>query len=427
MSKSFFVVSTAAILTFCASAEAATYRLLYKFAGGNNGRSPHGGVILDANGALYGTTTYGGSMGLGTVFKLNPPVAPDTRWTKTTLHVFSGGYGGGAPVYGSLTSDSNGAVYGMTSNGGAAGLGTIYRLTPPIPPEAKWIKTVLYSFKGGSDGYSPTGSLTFGPDGALYGATYAGGGAFSCLGGNNCGVVFKLSPPIPPAVKWTETVIHRFQGSDGYAPYAVKLALDASGALYGTTHAGGAYGHGTVFKLTAPTQPATPWTETVLHNFAGDRKDGAQPRSGVILDGVGALYGTTLIGGYWGAGVVYKLTPPTPPATRWTFTVLRHHRATTSEGGGPYAPPTFGPDGALYGTTTGAGAGSSGLLGSVYKLAPPTPPATQWTISILHAFKGGWDGKEPSFGGLIFDAAGALYGTTMLGGPADAGTIYQIQ
>lgn len=417
--KKVLVAFAAAQLTHGAPADAADYRVIYKFAGGNNGMYPQAGVIVGANGALYGTTTAGGAAGFGTIFRLSPPVPPDTRWTRTTLHVFTGGNGGGTPSYGGLISDANGALYGMTTYGGTASLGTVYKLTPPVPPSTKWIRTVLYSFRGGSDGLYPFGGLAFGPDGALYGATSQGGGAAAC----SCGVVFKLSPPIAPAVRWTETVIYRFQGgSDGYQPAAVTPVFDADGALYGTTKDGGAHNYGTVFRLTPPTPPATQWTETIIHSFAGQRS-GGWPYSGVVLDGAGALYGTTPHGGYWGTGTVYKLAPPTPPATQWTLTILREHRH-ASDGEIPYAPMVFGPDGALYGATE---SGSVYSFGAVYKLTPPTPPATSWTISGLHAFRGGADGSHPAYGGLVFDAGGALYGATSLGGPADAGTIYQIK
>ena len=122
-----------------------------------------------------------------------------------------------------------------------------------------------------------------------------------------------------------ETVLYTFTGgSDGANPNA-GVIFDSSGALYGTTVYGGAFNTGTVYKLIPQGQR---WTRTVLHSFAESPPagtagtDGVNPFAGVIFDSSGALYGTTVFGGNSGNGTVYKLTPPTDGGTLWNETVL---------------------------------------------------------------------------------------------------------
>ena len=213
---------------------------------------------------------------------------------ETVLYRFLGGSDGSYP-YASLIADKEGALYGTTPGGGTA-----FRLTPPTKGQAAWTETVLYSFKGGSDGQGPQSGLTADNWGALYGT--AGD------------TVFKLTPPSKG--HWTETVLHSFTGSDGSNPSA-RLIADKEGALYGTTIEGGSscqqnvccqqtFGCGTVFKLTPPDKGQTAWTETVLHSFLGG-SDGKNPRAGLIFDKEGALYGTTQGGGTADSGTVFKL------------------------------------------------------------------------------------------------------------------------
>jgi uncharacterized repeat protein (TIGR03803 family) len=190
------------------------------------------------------------------------------------------------------------------------------------PATAATTESVLYKFNGGSDGANPHAGLISDSKGILYGTTWHGGGT-GC-GGKGCGTVFRLVPPIPPATKWTEQVLYRFQGgSDGAAPFA-GLVLDSKGALYGTTLAGGvSFGLGTVFKLTQPAPGHTQWAEQVLYRFTGTGTDGAGPQAGLVFDSTGALYGTTSGGGGpANCGTVFKLAPPAPGHTQWTETVL---------------------------------------------------------------------------------------------------------
>jgi uncharacterized repeat protein (TIGR03803 family) len=236
-------------------------RVLYRFTGGSDGALPQtGSLIADNQGALYGTTNIGGDSvnnAYGTVFKLTPPAKGQTAWTETVLYRFTGGSDGVIPI-GGVIADNQGALYGTTRFGGGAcpasnGFGTVFKLTPPAKGQTAWTETVLYSFKGGSDGASPLAGLTADNRGALYSTTQQNGSS-----GNNgygFGTVFKLTPPAKGQTAWTETVLYSFKGgSDGFSPWAGLIA-DNQSALYGTTNIGGGssncgYGCGTIFKLT---------------------------------------------------------------------------------------------------------------------------------------------------------------------------------
>jgi len=160
---------------------------------------------------------------------------------------------------------------------------------------------VLHSFQGG-DGANPAAGLIFDRAGNLYGTT----GCFVGLNFVNLGTVFKLKPDADG--KWTETVLHSFENTDGNNPQA-PVVFDRAGNLYGTTSTGGAYGIGVVFKLAPDADGA--WTETVLHSFQGGYGDGDSPFGGLVIDNAGNMYGTTGAGGSGncfpgGCGVVFQ-------------------------------------------------------------------------------------------------------------------------
>jgi uncharacterized repeat protein (TIGR03803 family) len=204
--------------------------ILHAFQGGDDGWQPYGGVILDSQGNLYGTTSGGGGsgcdgFGCGTVFE----VAPDG--TETVLYAFQGGNDGDKPG-GSLMMDGSGNLYGA-AGGGASNRGTVFKLAPD------GTETVLYTFTYGSDGYDPNGGLVADSAGNLYGTTSDGGGAGK---GGGHGVAFELAPD------GTETVLYSFKGDHGRFP-AAGLLLGKHGDLYGTTAAGGDDNDGMVFEL----------------------------------------------------------------------------------------------------------------------------------------------------------------------------------
>jgi uncharacterized repeat protein (TIGR03803 family) len=311
-----------------------------------------------------------------------------------TLYRSKGGKDGES-IYAGLIFDQKGNLYGATTVGGAGGVGTVFNLTSKA--NGSWTESVIYSFLGYTDGSYPYASLIFDRQGNLY-ATAAVGGA------QNIGAVFKLVPNAGGG--WTESVIYSFLGGkDGSNPYA-SLIFDQRGNLYGTTGTGGSLGSGTVFKLTPNADGS--WDESVLYSFIGG-EDGDRPLASLIMDAAGNLYGTTAFGGgaknSCGCGVVFELMPNADGT--WTESVL--YRFTGGrDGGNPDAGLIFDQAGNLYGTAEVGGK----CCGVVFKLMRQTDGS--WVESVLHGFSGP-DGDEPA-AGLIFDAAGNLYGTTVLGG-----------
>ncbi len=213
-----------------------------------------------------------------------------------------------------------------------------------------------------------------------------------------------------------EKVLHSFNsnGTDGIHPQAL-LIFDAAGNLYGTTSQGGSSSAGMVFELT-PAGGGT-WTEKVLYSFHGGA-DGSSPRAGLIFDAAGNLYGTTYNGGTNFAGTVFELTPA--GGGTWTEKVLLSF-GNDVDGSNPQGELIFDGAGNLYATTKNGGGPND--AGTVFELTPAG--GGTWTEKVLYSFSGGADGSDP-FGGLIFDAAGNLYGTTYQGGSSRVGTAFEL-
>jgi uncharacterized repeat protein (TIGR03803 family) len=310
-----------------------TEALLHTFTGGADGAYPYAGLVRDAAGHLYGTTYYyDGASGCGVVFKLSK------SGEETVLHNFAGGTTDGCYPYGGLLRDKAGNLYGTTYEGGAYNYGTVFKLNKSKK------ETVLHNFAGGTtDGAYPSfTSLLMDKKGNLYGVTYYGGTSLF-------GVVFKLSK------SGEETVLHNFAGgtTDGCYPFGTP-AMDTKGNVYGTTEECGSSNYGTVWKVSKK------GTETVLHSFAGgDEGDGARPDAGVIIDAKGNLYGDTRIGGTLGYGAVYKLSK--------SGTLILLHSFSTTDGIYPVDDLIRDWKADLYGTTYEDG---SGGYGTVWKLTP---------------------------------------------------------
>ena len=202
------------------------------------------------------------------------------------------------------------------------------------------------------------------------------------------------------AVAETEKELYSFgtNGKDGAYP-VTGLIFDGSGNLYGTTVYGGAYGAGTVFELAH--KASTGWTEKVSHSF-GHGKDGALPRAGLIIDAAGDLYGTTIDGGADSLGTVFELTPKADG--KWAEKVL--HSFNGKDGEYPDAGLIFDHAGNLYGATQK----------TIFELVRTA--AGGWTEKVLY--------KSGSTASLIFDGAGKLYGTTAEGGSSDYGTVFEL-
>jgi uncharacterized repeat protein (TIGR03803 family) len=408
---------------------------LHDFTGGADGFAPQlVSLAIDPSGALYGTTANGGgSNDAGTVFKLTPPGFGKSQWTETALYAFSGGADGGNPQSG-LIFDSNGALYGTTQAGGANGTGTVFKLSPPVSPSTQWTLTTLFNSDSvvGSD---LLGGLVFDSSGALYGTAAAGGA-------NGYGTIFRLTPPVSPAANWTAAALYNFNGSDGSQPGST-LVMDSSGSLYGATRIGGPISGcllrrscGVVFKLTSSNcTPVSPnlWCESQLYAFSGGN-DGGRLIGGVTMDIGGSLYGAAASGGGAGFGLIYKLSPPTPPSTQWTESTLYEFTG-GQDGASPFGRLTMA-GGAIYGTTAFGGIVGTGCAyaqgcGVIFRLAPPAAPSTQWSESTIYSFAGTTDGGNP-LGGVVFGSRGfgfgaAIYGVSSNAGGFGGGSVYVLQ
>jgi uncharacterized repeat protein (TIGR03803 family) len=359
--------------------------VLYSFTGGVDGAIPSAGVIRDSAGDLYGTAETGGTANEGVVYKL------DTTDNETVLYSFPSTADGSGPSAGVIR-DSAGNLYGTTAAGGAEGAGVVYKLA------GNGHETLLYTFTGGADGGYPEAGLVRDSAGNLYGTTANGGNSTGTCsyGFSGCGVVFKLD------ASGNETVLYAFTGgADGSRPVA-SVIRDSAGNIYGTTQTGGTAGAGVVFKVNAAGE------ETVLYSFTGG-SDGGFPYGGVVQDSSGNLYGTTNGGGTAGFGVVFKLDTAGNETVLYSF-------AGGADGGLPYSGVIRDSAGNLYGT---AQFGGTAYAGVVYKLD------TAGQESVLYSFTGGADGGQP-YAGVIRDSAGNLYGTTIGGGAAGAGVVYEL-
>ncbi len=332
-----------------------TEKVLHNFNNdGTDGNFPVAGLIIDGAGNLYGTTAFGGTNNLGTVFELTPAVGGG--WTEKVLHSFGNGWDGLEPQ-GSLLIDGAGNLYG-TCAGGTHHKGMVFELTPSAG--GNWTDNVLYEFTG-TDGAGPLANLIFDAAGNLY-STTAGGGTY------NMGTVFELTPAAGGG--WTEQVLYSFGNStDGVNPYA-GLIFDATGNLYGTTYLGGTYNQGTVFELS---RSGGGWAEQVLHNFNDNGLDGLGPESGLVFH-AGNIYGTTSSGGIYGnpGGTAFELMPAAGGG--WTEQVL-HSFGSGTDGTTAVGGLIFDSAGNLYGMTTYGGTYN---FGTVFEIAIPPPTALQF-------------------------------------------------
>lgn len=300
------------------------------------------------------------------------------------LHNFKGGSDGKFPGF-AVALDAAGNLYGTTEVGGngcsfPGGCGTIFELSPN--GKGEWKESILHSFHDSADGGFPEGGLVFDKAGNFYGTADDGA--------DNHGVVFEMSPDGEGG--WNESILYNFQGgADGGAPFQT-LAIDAENNLYGVTDSGGGggcqIGCGVVFEVSPSGN--NEWTESVLYEFTGDYP---YPL-GVVLDGSGNLYGTTVNGGDNGYGTAFELSPN---GSGWNETVI-YTFLPNIVGDFPAGPPVLDNAGNLYG----------GDDSTAYELSKN---GTTWNGTILHGFRGGEDGSDPN-SPLVFDAQGNLYGTT---------------
>jgi uncharacterized repeat protein (TIGR03803 family) len=377
---------------------------LYSFTGGRDGSTPFSSVVFDLAGNLYGTTEVGGG-GVGTVFELSPE--ENGSWTETVLFRFPpNGTSGTQPAAG-MVFDAAGNLYGTTGAGGTGNGGTVFELKRQA--SGTWQEKVLYSFKmDNMDAHSPAyGALILDAVGDLYGATESGGV-------DDVGAIFELKQQANGS--WKEKVIFSFKadGTVGSFPFG-GLVIDPAGNLYGTTAQGGALGQGTVFELRR--QANGVWKQIVLFSIGAE---GRNPQAGLVFDGAGNLYGTTVRGGTFDAGTVFELKRQANGT--WKEKVLHNFNQGTTDGGQPF----FGPlildaSGNLYGTTIAGGSADSG---TAFEVSPDGSGG--WTEKLLCSFgNSSMDGLFPEFA-LVLDVTGNLYGTTRAGGTFGMGTVFKI-
>ena len=383
------------------------------------------------------------NQGCGMVFKISPPAQKGGACTETSIYAFRGVINGASDGFtpaGGLIIDEQGNLYGTTAYGGngpcvllgtKAGCGIVYELSPPTQDSGQWTYTILYNFQGGNDGYVPAGNLVLDNKGNLYGATQFGGGSgttCNIIYGGQCGTVFRLSPPNHRGGKWTEKVLHAFaDGTDGAYPNG-GLVLDSKGAIYGTTFGGGkensecgSLGCGTVFELVPPSREGGVWSEKILYRFSG--QDGANPAASVVLGVDGDLYGTAYAGANSGYGAVFELARLDDGTSEHWKEIVLYRFMDGSDGENPAAGLTLDAQGNLYGATEYG----SAFSGTVFRLRSPKRTAGSWTFGLLHGFMRSPDGADPA-ATLIFDKHGKLYGTTEAGGATcGCGTVFEIK
>jgi uncharacterized repeat protein (TIGR03803 family) len=387
-------------------------------AAGDGGVSP--GLVERGDG-LYGSTTDGGALAGGTIFRIDPAGA----FTQVAVIVVSDG---GVAPYGGLTQAADGAIYGTTLFGGANDFGTVFRLdgvgnlatvaalaAPNARPIASLVQgsdgtlygtsfgipgqlggsvyrldragtlTTVHEFGGAPDGSCPYAPLLLGAGGALYGTTM-------CGGDNAWGTVFAIDAAA------TYRTLYSFSLDAGGVPSG-GLVQDADGYLYGTTQTGGDSFGGTIFRL-HPSDPAA--TFHVLHSFAW--VDGAAPNAALVKGPDGAFYGTTMNGGSFSVGTVFRID------VQGAFETLHHFIA--DEGGFPMAALAVGRDGWLYGTASGGEFPSAATL---FRIDPTGQFET------LHRFRD--SGRFQPFAPLLLAQDGSWYGTA----PARGGVIFRLK
>jgi len=372
--------------------------VLYSFKNnGADGNVP-ASDLLNVNGTFYGTTAYGGTSDIGTVFSIDP----STGVEKVLYSFQNNGEDGNGPAAGLI--DVDGTLYGTTPYGGASGGGTVYSIDPSTGSEK-----VVYAFQNnGVDGAFPYDDL-IDVNGTLYGTTTGGGDV------SGDGTIFSIN-----LSTGVESVLHAFSSEDQGGSSPAAALIDVDGTLYGTAQSGGEFGPGVVFSF----DPSTD-AYAVVYSFQGNG-DGDSPQSNLI-DVNGLLYGTTFAGGSGspcdrsqsGCGTVFSVNPSTGSES-----VLYAFGNGGRDGANPIAG-LIDLKGKLYGTTEAGGADRSGCngvgCGTVFVVDVKTGAE-----NVLHSFKNkNGDGTLP-FAALI-DVRKSLYGTTVGGGAQGEGTVFKIE
>jgi len=326
--------------------------------------NPAAGLVVGNDGLLYGMSGGGGPFGWGTLFSM-------TTGAILTNFAVLDGTNGGNPQFGlALAGDGN--FYGASAEGGANSLGAVFRVTPG------GLVTALASFAFDTNGAMPGAGLTLGPDGELYGLTSAGG----TIGG---GTIFKVT------TQGVLTTLHSFQNTEGFV-HRAALTAGPDGNLYGTSRDGGSSDRGSVFRITTNGVYAT------IASFMGP--NGAAAMSQLTVGADGQLYGATQLGGAANMGTIFKVT------TNGVLTTLASF--TNRDNAQPVSGLLLASDGIFYGCSQGA----------VYKVTPDGLLTTVVSLMPL-------DGLNPQ-AGLTLGPDGNFYGTTRAGGSNNFGTIFRL-
>ncbi len=359
--------------------------VVYNFVPVSGENNPAAGLVFGQDGALYGTTYYGGDNAHGLVFRVT------TNGSFSQLYSFTGTSGDGQNPNASLARAADGTLFGTTLYGGSSGLGTIFTIDPSLSYHA----LLSLQSSDSTQSQSPDGALVEGPDGTLYGSTFYGGS-------ENAGVLYKMSKDGA-----AYTVLHDFKPStgDGRNPYyALKFGLD--GLLYGTTDRGGTNDSGLLFKISTNGS-----SYVKLHDF-GASGDGVTLYSTPIQSASGKLFGVTDSGGVNGSGTLYAINPD------GTGYIILHSFGGAGDGANSDGRLLLAGDGLIYGTTLFGGANSEG---TVFTIA-----TNGSSYQVLYSFGNGpTDGQQP-FAGLIEGLDGSLYGAGTFGGTDGAGTLFKI-
>ncbi len=308
--------------------------------------------------------------------------------TLTTLINFNGT--NGATPYANLIVDNAGDLFGTTTAGGASNDGTVFEVAATAGTFAS-TPTTLASFNG-TNGATPFGGLIADAIGDLYGTTAAGGTS-------NAGTLYEIAITASGYAN-TPTTLASFNGNNGDGP--ADTLISSAGDLFGTTGSGGANGDGTVFV-----------TSVISFNGA----NGAKPYAGLITDAAGTVFGATVNGGANNDGVVFEI-PLTAGGYATAPTTLVNFSG--ANGANPYAGLIIDAAGDLFGTTQQGGANGDGTVFEIAK----TGASYASTPTTLVSFNG-TNGANP-VAGLIADAAGDLFGTTVNGGANNDGTVFEI-
>jgi uncharacterized repeat protein (TIGR03803 family) len=386
--------------------------VLYPFQGGKDGVGPIGGLVFDAAGNLYGVTEMGGDDscdsgdGCGTVFELSPD--GKGGWTKTTLHTFTGGSDGQAPLN-SLIIDGQGNLYGTTSGPGYGhgcppSCGNAFELSPAT---GGWKFALLHNFVGGVNGGEPSSPLIMDRSGNLYGTTYI-------FGANGIGTMYQLSSKLGGGR--TFKTLHSFDVQHDRGTPSGSLVMSQNGTIYGSTWATSNPYYGALYSISLSTKGK--WIVTDLHAFATE-KDCGDPIWGLSADGAGNLYCSSGpdYGNKWGVLFKFSLNAKGKWVGKSIYAFGR------PDGGDPsYPAGTVLVDSAgnIYGTSSFGG--SEEGVGTVYELALEH---RKYSPTVLYSFQGKDDGEYPS-SPLIMDTSGNLYGVASEGGAFGSGVAFEV-